>query len=159
MSETLRIRRAVRAVIVRPDDALLLVRFHFPDRIVWATPGGGIEGGEDHATALRRELHEEVGLTDYELGPAVWNRTHLWDFGPWNGQTETVYLVRVPQHFEPVPHLTAEQLRMEGVTDLAWWTPDALATTTERFAPTELVALHRRLCAEGPPAQPFDVGY
>ena len=52
----LRIRPAVRGVVVTPDADVLLVRFEFPTRTVWALPGGGLEPDEDHLTALRREL-------------------------------------------------------------------------------------------------------
>ncbi|HEX2427771.1 MAG TPA: NUDIX domain-containing protein [Gaiellaceae bacterium] len=36
----LRLRDAVRAVVVDPDERVLLVRFEFPNRTGWATPGG-----------------------------------------------------------------------------------------------------------------------
>ena len=100
----LRIRPAARAVILDPSDRILLVRFEFPTRIVWATPGGGIEPGETAEDALRRELEEEAGLTDFELGPLVWTRLHIIPFigGKWDGQREQYHLVRTPA-FEPQP--------------------------------------------------------
>ena len=55
-----------------PDDRILLVRFEFPDRMLWATPGGGIDVGESAEAAIVRELAEEVGLDDAELGPWIW---------------------------------------------------------------------------------------
>jgi len=159
MGTPLRIRQAVRALVVRPDDAVLLVRFEFPDETVWATPGGGIEDDEEHPEALRRELHEEVGLREFTMGPALWTRTRLWPWSPlWDGQSETFYLVRVPEHFEPAPLLSWDQLRLEGVTAVAWWTPEAMATTSERFTPSRLVELHEHLRRHGPPDAPFDVG-
>jgi 8-oxo-dGTP diphosphatase len=38
---------------------------------MWGTPGGGIEAGESHVAALRRELLEEVGLEIKEDPPHV----------------------------------------------------------------------------------------
>jgi ADP-ribose pyrophosphatase YjhB (NUDIX family) len=71
-----RLRPAARALVLDPDDRVLLVRFSFPwvDYPVWAPPGGGLEPGETAAEGIRRELAEEVGLVDFELGPVVWIR-------------------------------------------------------------------------------------
>jgi ADP-ribose pyrophosphatase YjhB (NUDIX family) len=42
----LRIREAVRAVVLDPDDRVLLVRLEFPHWTGWAMPGGGVDEGE-----------------------------------------------------------------------------------------------------------------
>ena len=62
-----------------PDDRILLVRFVNPEtgEEFWATPGGGLDPGEDFETGLRRELREETGLEDLEIGPVVWTRRHV----------------------------------------------------------------------------------
>ena len=54
------VQRKVRALVLDPDDRVLLVRFEFPATgRKWALPGGGLEPGETDHEALRRELHEE----------------------------------------------------------------------------------------------------
>jgi 8-oxo-dGTP pyrophosphatase MutT (NUDIX family) len=68
-----RLRPAVRALVLDEHDRVLLVRFDFDDRTVWGSPGGGIEAGESSHDALVRELREEIGLTDPEVGPALWH--------------------------------------------------------------------------------------
>ncbi|OLT32933.1 hypothetical protein BJF79_35615 [Actinomadura sp. CNU-125] len=57
-----RVRRAVRALLLDGDDLVLLRRTR-PDRpVYWTTPGGKIEPDDaDHEAALRRELDEELG--------------------------------------------------------------------------------------------------
>jgi ADP-ribose pyrophosphatase YjhB (NUDIX family) len=154
-----RLRRATRAVVLDDDDRVLLVRFDFGDRVVWATPGGGIEEGESDEHAIRRELAEEAGLEGFELGPLVWTRTHHVPLGGgrWDGQTERYYLVLTPS-FEPSPRLTWEELREEGMTAVRWWTPDELDAAEALFAPRRLALLVRSLLREGPPAEPLDVG-
>jgi ADP-ribose pyrophosphatase YjhB (NUDIX family) len=154
-----RLRRATRAVVLDQEDRILLVRFDFGDRVVWATPGGGIEESESDEHAIRRELVEEAGLEVFELGPLVWTRTHHVPLGGgrWDGQTETYYLVRTPL-FEPAPRLTWDELRLEGMTDVRWWTLDELEATEELFAPRRLPALVRELLEGGPPRDPVDVG-
>lgn len=54
------IREAVRAFLFH-EDKFLLVQQHSG---VWVPPGGGIEGGEKPLQALRRELKEELSLSD-----------------------------------------------------------------------------------------------
>ena len=90
----LRLRDAVRAIVVDPSCSVLLVRFEFEHWIGWATPGGGVDSGETDEEAIRRELAEEVGLEGFELGPLVWTRTHLLELADWAGQVEPYYFVR-----------------------------------------------------------------
>ena len=154
-----RLRLATRAIVVDDRERILLVRFDFGDRIVWATPGGGIEHGETDDAALRRELLEEAGLEGFELGPLVWTRTHRVPLGDgrWDGQTERYYLVRTVS-FEPSPRLTWDELRSEGMTAVRWWTLGELEATTTVFAPRRLPLLVRELLLQGPPAEPIDAG-
>lgn len=155
----LRLRDAARAVILDPGGRILLVRFEFPERSLWACPGGGVEPDESHEDALRRELQEEVGLELDELGPCIWTRTHIIPFfdGRWDGQVERFYLVEV-EPFTPTPILTVEQLRAEYVTDVRWWTAEELAASTALHAPSRLPQLVADLRASGPPPRPIDAG-
>ncbi len=154
-----RIRRAVRAIVLDPDDRILLVRFSFPARDVWATPGGGIDEGETAEEAIRRELGEETGLEDVELGPWIWTREHLFPFldGKWDGQAEQYVLVRT-EPFEPVPRFTPEQLTAEYVAEVRWWTLPELLESEALFAPRRLPELLATLLQAGPPEEPLDVG-
>ena len=155
----MRLRTGIRALVVDPEERIALVRFEFPGRTFWATPGGGVEKGEDDAATLARELREELGLElDAALGPCVWVRTHVFPMGEWDGQTERYYLLRTPV-FTIRPALSPEALRAEGVAELRWWTPEELeAATDAAFAPRGLPALLRALLRDGPAGKPIDVG-
>jgi len=155
----LRLRPAARAIVVDPNERVLLVRFEFPeDRSVWATVGGGLEPGESHEDAVRRELLEEAGIAGVDVGAPVWTRTHVFELGVrWDGQQEVYYLVRTPA-FEPRPQHTWEQLNVEFVTAIRWWTLEEIERSEELFAPRRLGELLRALLREGAPAEPLDAG-
>lgn len=155
----MRLREAARAVVLDPASRVLLVRFEFPNAGLWAAPGGGLDEGETHAQAIVRELTEETGLEDVELGPWIWRREHVFPFwdGSWDGQVERYVLVRTPA-FEPAPRFTPEELATEFVTGMRWWTPEELAASDELFAPRRLPELVAALLRDGPPEEPVDVG-
>ena len=131
-------REAVRALLVDADERIMLVQYENPATRAtwWGTPGGGIEPGEDHQTALRRELREELGLEEFDAGPLVW--THERTF-PWAQrlmhQVNDVYLVRVHAH-EPQPTIDLEE---EAVVSYRWWTLDEIESTDERVTPPDFL--------------------
>jgi ADP-ribose pyrophosphatase YjhB (NUDIX family) len=154
------VREAARALVLDPENRVLLVRFVNPDTGAefWTTPGGGVDPGERLEEALRRELREETGLDDIELGPVVWTRREVF---PWAGRTldqrEQVVLVRAPA-FEPRPALGREGLAAEDVHEVRWWTVSEIAASEATFYPTRLAHFLRELLTAGPPDEPIDVG-
>jgi G:T/U-mismatch repair DNA glycosylase/ADP-ribose pyrophosphatase YjhB (NUDIX family) len=149
-------REAVRALVVDAEERVLLMRFENPANgdVWWATPGGGVEPGETDEQSLRRELLEEAGLRDPEIGPVVWVREHVlpWDRQLWR-QRERFHLVRVERHeAEPTIDLVAEH-----VYGHRWWTLEELETSNAHLAPRALATRLRALLRDGPPAEPLDV--
>jgi 8-oxo-dGTP pyrophosphatase MutT (NUDIX family) len=155
-----RIRSAARALVVTPDHHVLLVRFEFPAGTRWALPGGGLDEGEDHRTALARELREEVGLTDARIGPHVWTREHRVAFinGLWDGQREHIHLVEVPERFDPVPTMTWKELNAEYLFEIRWWHRDEILSSDAVFAPADLARHLTDLLDRAIPTEPIDVG-
>jgi 8-oxo-dGTP diphosphatase len=155
----LRIREAVRALVLDPDHRVLLVRFEFPvTGTRWALPGGGLEPGESDHDALHRELTEELGLDEAIIGPHIWDRLHIIPFvnGLWDGQRERIYLVHTPA-FEPSPRLSWEELHAEFVFEVRWWHPHEL-TVGLPFVPATLHDHLHTVLRDGPPIRPVDVG-
>ena len=155
-SSDLPVRQGTRALVLDTDGRVLLVRFQDAFGSWWSTPGGGVEAGESDEHALQRELAEEIGLTDYELGPQIWTRMH-WFVSPrrWAGQRERHYLVRV-EPFEPQPAFSVDELVAEGVHEIRWFTLDELEQVTT--GPRRLAHFVRELLEHGPPPAPIDVG-
>ncbi len=139
-------RDAVRALVIDAAGRVLLVQYRRPvgDENWWGTPGGGIDPGESHEAALRRELREEIGLQDFQPGPKLFE--HLGEFA-WAKQLyrqrNTTYLVRVGDH---EPRATID-LEAEGVVGVRWWSLDELECSDEQFAPSDLPERVRRLIA------------
>jgi 8-oxo-dGTP pyrophosphatase MutT (NUDIX family) len=157
---SLRIRPATRALVISPRPAVLLVRFEFPAGSRWALPGGGLEPDEDHATALRRELREEVGLRDVEIGPHIWTREHIFPFinGLWDGQREHIFAVPVADEFDPSPEMTWAELNAEYVFEVRWWSVDDIRRADAiTWSPSGLPGLLEEIVRTGFPGSPIDV--
>jgi TDG/mug DNA glycosylase family protein len=133
-------RTAVRALLVDEAGRVLLFRYGNDYGDWWIAPGGGQEPGEDDAATLRRELREECGLGDVDLGPLVaeWHHWGVEEPGFGSGVSR-MYLVRV-QSFVPAPEL---DLRAEGSREERWFTPGEVATLPTR--PADLADLVSRV--------------
>lgn len=60
----------VGAVIVKGDQIVLIKRGMPPREGEWSLPGGGVEVGETTRHAIKREIHEETGLST-DLGGII----------------------------------------------------------------------------------------
>jgi 8-oxo-dGTP diphosphatase len=147
-------RDGVRGLVIDPDERTLLVQFDFSP-YPWAPPGGGLDPGESDEVGLRRELAEELGLDEFELGPLLWRREHAFD-NPldYGGQRERCYLVRT-ERFQPQPRI---DLAAERVSGLRWWTAADLQRSEETFGPRRLPQLVAELLEQGPPPEPLTLG-
>ncbi|MFD3587935.1 NUDIX hydrolase [Streptomyces sp. NPDC058683] len=152
-------RKVARVVLLDPDDRILLLHGHEPDDPAddwWFTPGGGLEGDETREQAALRELAEETGITDVELGPLLWRRMCSFPFAGrrWD-QDEWYYLARTAHTSEVTPEATAlTELERRSVVGARWWTCRELTRAHETVYPTRLAELFRRLLDEGPPVRP-----
>ncbi|MEV8535290.1 NUDIX domain-containing protein [Streptomyces sp. NPDC051211] len=140
MSTQSRSRISVYAIAER-EGRLLLARLSEDSPVfepgAWHLPGGGIDSGEQPLEALKRELHEETGLTllDARLLDARSYRAHRngidWDL------VALFYSVELGDGL-------AQVVEANGSTDAAAWVPLADLDGVELSPPTaDAVALIR----------------
>ena len=154
-------RTSSKLVVVDPDGRVLLldcVDPGDPATTWWELPGGGVEDGEDGATAAVREVVEEAGVVVplEAVGPLLWTQRAAFT---WRRARHVAdHEARVARLPGP-PVLAADALtEVEEGTILGtrWWTPEQVAAHPGRFFPRSLPALLPRLLAGERVDEPYD---
>ncbi|MEO3875386.1 NUDIX domain-containing protein [Nonomuraea sp. B12E4] len=152
-------RRAARVAVLDPAGAIFMFRYDNEEvGVHWSMPGGGMDPGETTLQAARRELREETGWTDIEIGAllCLWEHDYTREGVPVR-QHEHIYLGRAPRR-EPVGELSAAHAA-DGIQRWRWWTPGDLSGDTEPLWPPQLPELLAGVRRDGPPARPIDLGF
>ncbi len=110
----------MKALIKNEKDQILLVK-EKSDK--WDLPGGGLDHGEEPVDGLRRELREEIGVTDnIDIGNII-DQKSFWIEGKRAWLMWIVYEVSLSDqaHFYP----------SEGVTDIKFIDPSSFQVSED----------------------------
>jgi serine/threonine-protein kinase len=154
-------RAAVRVLFLDDEGSTLLCQYgdDATGRTWWVPPGGGKEAGESDAAAARRELLEELGRAEFEIGPCIGTRAGgtVVSRGQRLVQEERYYLCRC-EHFEVAPGVIGRG-RAEGIRDIRWWTSAELRDQGVDTGPRCLPELLVRIAAGALPGADSDLGW
>ena len=159
----MRERLTARVLLFDRDGRILLMKGRLPSGpdqpAAWFTVGGGAEPGESVLEAAAREIREETGFTDAELGPMVWRRE-----GPLhlaNGERvlfKEHYVVARCAGGEP-SRAGWDEVERALVDDIRWWTLADLRGCEEMVHPVGLVDLLPDILAGRYPAEPREIAW
>jgi len=131
-----------------PQGCVLLFLTAAPDSsgfTRWITPGGGVDPGESHDDAARRELFEETGYQVDDVGQPVWTYDFEVTFDQADhNQGHAEYFHLQTQRFEPVSTFWTPEEHVD-VTDWRWFSAEQLETSQDPYEPVHLPELIRSL--------------
>jgi 8-oxo-dGTP pyrophosphatase MutT (NUDIX family) len=153
-------RQAARVVVFDPSDRVLLIEGRDPARRGasgwWEIPGGGIDPGEDTHDAARRELWEEAGIRDADIGPCVWTQRVQYTFGGWHfDQDEWIHVARCDGTTSGPGGLEALEAMAFG--EQRWWAVEDVLDHGPRTIPYRMLEFLADLAAGTVPDEPIDI--
>lgn len=153
-------RVAARVVCLNPSREVLMIRSSDPvDRSKpnwWELPGGGIDFGETAQDAILRELREECGVRNVEMGPLIWTQHARFTFAGWDfDQYETLYVAHSDGDSSGTTHL--EALEAVAFQEMRWRSLEELMTDPLPTVPPRLREFIEPIVAGRYPAEPIDI--
>lgn len=135
MSDKNKIQEVVKAVIFKDEKFLLQLRDNKPNipyPNTWAFFGGGVEEGEKHEEALKRELKEELGWCpqSFEFLIKIMNKTVNCNI--------THYIAKCS--------VSSDKLCLGEGTALGWFTYDEMLTLENLINEVEYVTSLAKNC-------------
>lgn len=136
------LRRAARLVVVDLHNRVLLFQHaRVTGQKFWATPGGGLEGGETFEEAAAREALEELGVRNPHLHVLCDRTADFVLVDRQVHQTERLFLLRLEslEFDEEVREVHSR----ESILETRWWSLAELWKSSELIFPEDLAEILR----------------
>lgn len=154
-------RPAARVVLLDGEGRIFLIQGCDPMRpdkgTWWEIPGGGIDSGETSADTARRELYEECGFTDVEVGPCIWTQYVEFDFAMYHFNSDERIHVAWTDKAGTWDPQGLEALEAAAFDDARWWSVDDLVASGEATLPARLCEFLPAIVAGELPEEPIDI--
>ncbi|MDH4276676.1 MAG: NUDIX domain-containing protein [Acidimicrobiia bacterium] len=154
-------RKSARVVLLNDLDQIFLINSVDPADSSkgswWELPGGGIDPGERSEDTVMRELWEEGGLREAEVGPVIWTQHVEFDFGGYHfDQDEVIHIARTTERTIERPQ-GLEALEALAFQGARWWPVPEVVSSTESFLPPSLPTMLPALLDGRLPSPPLDI--
>ncbi|MCY4163585.1 MAG: NUDIX domain-containing protein [bacterium] len=154
-------RPAARVVLLDSQSRVFLMRASDPVNPQklpwWEIPGGGLDPGEDFVDCARRELWEEAGFLDVEMGPCIWTQQVSFEFaGLWFDSSEQIFVAWAKDGGQWAPQ-RLEMLEAAAFIEARWWSLEELLASKEKVLPERLREFLPDVVAGKLPDAPIDI--
>ncbi|MGI9606130.1 MAG: NUDIX domain-containing protein [Acidimicrobiales bacterium] len=153
-------RLTARVVLLDGSDRVFMINSSDPGDSSkpawWEIPGGGVDFGESIAHAAAREIVEETGITEFELGPCIWTQECQFTFaGMWFDTEEYIHVAWCDGgEYKPKGLEFFEALAFRGAH---WWEGGALLESTDPLLPPRMREFIEPVLGGVLPATPIDI--